>query len=249
MGGVNMNLTIIGCWGGYPKVNEASSGYLLEHNGFRLLIDCGSGVLSNLQNSVMPEAIDAVILSHYHSDHIADIGVLKHARLIQGLLGKKVPCLPIYGHTWDELEFLNLTYKDITKGVAYDPNTVLTIGPFQITFLATAHPVPCFAMRIETDEGILIYTADTSYRDELVDFSESANLLLCECNLYGGQNGSEAGHMTSLDAGKLAELANVEKLVLTHLPHFGNLEQLTEEASQYYSGIIYLAKQNMTFNF
>ena len=245
IGGVSMKLTVIGCWGGYPKVNEASSGYLLEHNGYHLLIDCGSGVLSKLQNSVMSEDLDAVILSHYHSDHIADIGVLQHARLIQGFLGKKVPCLPIYAHTWDEQEFSKLTYKDITKGVAYDPNQSLSVGPFHVTFLATAHPVPCFAMRIETDQGTLVYTADTSYRDELIPFSEHANLLLCECNLYGDQNGSGAGHMTGFDAGKLAEMAQVKKLVLTHLPHFGTLEQLIVEASSFYSGSIALAKTNL----
>jgi ribonuclease BN (tRNA processing enzyme) len=244
-----MKLTIIGCWGGYPKVNEASSGYLLEHNGFQLLIDCGSGVLSKLQNNVKPDEIDAVILSHYHSDHIADIGVLQHARLIQGFLGKKPSCLPIYAHTWDEQGFSKLSYKDITKGIAYDPNAAISVGPFHITFLATAHPVPCFAMRIETDEGVLVYTADTAYREELITFSEKAQVLLCECNLYGDQNGSGAGHMTSFDAGKLANLAQVEKLVLTHLPHFGMLEQLVEEASQYYPGSIHLAKTDMVIEF
>ena len=83
-----MKLTVIGHWGGYPKQNEASSGYLLSHNGFHLLIDCGSGVLSQLQNYMQPEDIDAVIISHYHPDHIADIGVLQHARLIKKFLGE-----------------------------------------------------------------------------------------------------------------------------------------------------------------
>lgn len=61
-----MKLTVIGFWGGYPKLNGASSGYLLEHNGFNLLLDCGSGILSKLQNVLQPEELDAVILSHYH---------------------------------------------------------------------------------------------------------------------------------------------------------------------------------------
>ena len=47
-----MKLTIIGFWGGYPKKNGASSGYLLEHDGFNLLIDCGSGVLAKMQNMI-----------------------------------------------------------------------------------------------------------------------------------------------------------------------------------------------------
>jgi ribonuclease BN (tRNA processing enzyme) len=82
IGGIYLKLTIIGPWGGYPKVNEASAGYILEHDGFNLLIDCGSGVLSKLQQYIKPTDLDACIISHYHPDHNADIGVLQHALLI-----------------------------------------------------------------------------------------------------------------------------------------------------------------------
>jgi len=236
-----MKLTVIGCWGGYPKVGEASSGYLLEHKGFNLLIDFGSGVLSQLQKIIQPEQINAVILSHYHPDHIADIGVLQHARLILGFLGKETECLPIYGHTEDEQEFSKLTYKNITKGNAYQPNEVLTIGPYTIKFLSTDHPVPCYAMRIEADGKSLVYTADTAYKEEFIQFSAEADLLLCECNFYRHQDGKNAGHMTSYDASNLANKANVKKLVLTHLPQFGSLEQLKAEAAEYYHGPLSLA--------
>lgn len=236
-----MEFTVIGSWGGYPKADGASSGYLLEHEGFHLLIDCGSGVLAKMQNFLQPEDLDAVIISHYHPDHIADIGVLQHARLIQGFLGKKTDTLPIYGHSLDQQEFAKLTYKDITKGVAYNPNTILSAGPFKVRFLKTNHPVPCFAMRIEAGGKTILYTADTSYKEELEVFSENADLLVCECNLYGHQNGKNAGHMTSLDAGTLAARANVKNLLLTHLPHYGELQQLKEEAAKKYGGPIAIA--------
>jgi ribonuclease BN (tRNA processing enzyme) len=240
-----MKLTIIGFWGGYPKMNEASSGYLLEHNGYRLLVDCGSGVLSKLQNFVYPEDLDAVILSHYHPDHIADIGVLQHARLIQGFLGKDFGTLPIYGHHFNQAEFKKLTYKNITVGVAYNLEQAQPIGPFEISFLRTNHPVECFAMRIEVEGKVVVYTADTSFKAELIDFSRNADILLCECNFYEGQNGKNAGHMTSIDAGTLAHQANVKKLILTHLPHYGELDKLVDEASTKYKGTILLASEGL----
>ena len=123
-----MKLTIIGPWGGYPKANEASSGYLLEHHGFHLLIDCGSGVLSKLQTIIEPENLHGLIISHYHADHIADIGVLQHARLIQSFLGKKVDNLPIYAHNLNQQEFSKLTYKEITKGISYYPEELISSG-------------------------------------------------------------------------------------------------------------------------
>ncbi len=246
MGVFRVNLTIIGPWGGYPKANEASAGYLLEHEGYHLLIDCGSGVLSKLQTFIQPEDLDGVILSHYHADHIADIGVLQHARLIQGFLGKKMSNLPIYAHDLHAQEFSMLTYKEVTKGISYQPGEVLQAGPFSITFQKTKHPVECYAMRFEAGGRSLVYTADTAYKEELVSFSQNTDLLLCECNFYGHQNGTNAGHMTSLDSGKLASEANVKKLILTHLPHYGRVEQLQEEAETIFNGPIILAKSGLT---
>ncbi len=238
-----MKLTIIGFWGGYPKQNGASTGYLLEHEGFHLLIDCGSGVLSKLQNVLQPEELDAVIISHYHPDHIADIGVLQHARLIQGFLGKEFPTLPVYGHSYDQHEFAKLTYKNITKGIAYDPNVPLTAGPFQVSFLKADHPVPCYALRMEAGGKVLVYTADSSFKEEFIEFSKGADVLLCECNFYGHQNGKSAGHMNSIDAGRLAQHANVKQLILTHLPHYGNLSDLLSEASGEFTGKMKLAEE------
>jgi len=243
-----MKLTVIGFWGGYPKQNGASSGYLLEHEGFHLLIDCGSGVLSKLQNIIQPEELDAVIISHYHPDHIADIGVLQHARLIQGFLSKEFPTLPLYGHEFDQHEFDKLTYKNITKGVAYDPNSTLSIGPFQVSFLKTNHSVPCYAMRIEADGKTIVYTADSSFKEEFIVFSQGADVLLCECNLYGHQNGKSAGHMNSVEAGQFAQKAAVKQLILTHLPQYGNLADLITEASSEFTGIIKLADEFLSIS-
>lgn len=240
-----MKLTIIGCWGGYPKANEASTGYLLEHDGFRLMIDFGSGVLAKLQNFIKPEELDALVLSHYHPDHVADIGVLQHARLIQGFLGSKSSQLPIYGHVKDMQEFSKLTYKNITKGIAYNPDKKLEAGPFTISFMAAIHPAPCYAMRIEVDGKALVFTGDTSFKEEFISFAKDADLLLSECNFYGSQDGRGAGHMNSYDNGKLARNANVKQLILTHLPHYGELEQLVAEASTEYKGPIILAKEGL----
>jgi ribonuclease BN (tRNA processing enzyme) len=192
--------------------------------------------------------MDAVLISHYHTDHIADIGVLQHARLIQGFLGKSFPALPIYGHSLDKSEFAKLTYKEITKGIAYSPNDVLTVGPFQVSFLITDHPVPCYAMRIDANGKSMIYTGDSSFKEEFIEFSKGADLLLCECNFYQNQNGKSAGHMNSVDAGRLAARAGVKQLILTHLPHYGDLSKLISEASTEYTGIIKLAEEFQTIS-
>lgn len=242
-----MKITVIGYWGGYPAKNEASSGYLLEYGDYRVLLDCGSGVLSELQNHLHPEELDAVVLSHYHPDHVADVGVLQHALLIQQMLSGKKKTVPIYGHNQDELEFGKLTYKEITKGIAYSPNQPIQIGPFTFQFMQTKHPIPCYAMRIEVEGHILVYTGDSAYMEEFVDFAKDANILLCESNFYSNMDGSEAGHMTAREAGIIANKANVQLLILTHLPHYGEHQQLIKEAREMFKREIALAKSCLEF--
>lgn len=237
-----MKVTVLGYWGGFPAVDEATSGYLFEHEGFRLLVDCGSGVLAKLQRYITIEELDAVIVSHYHHDHVADIGPLQYARLIKANLGATLPELPIYGHSFDRDGFTRLAHKGVTKAIAYDPEQTLQIGPFTITFMKTVHPAICYAMRVTAGGKTVVYTADSSYVPEFVPFSQQADLLICECNFYAGQNAAPAGHMTSEEAATIAREAKVGELWLTHLPHFGEHAQLISEASAVFAGTIQLAK-------
>ncbi|WP_377891376.1 MBL fold metallo-hydrolase [Alkalihalobacillus sp. R86527] len=242
-----MKVTVLGPWGGYPKAGEASAGYLVQKEGFNLLVDCGSGVLAQLQHYLPVEEIDAVIISHYHPDHIADIGVLYHGRLIQSKISKELPELPIYAHPHNKEEFNKLSHEPYTVAKPYKEDEELKVGPFTITFLKTAHPVTCFAMRISDGEKDMVFTADSSYLKEFEEFARGADLLLCECNLYSHMDGSKMGHMNSIDAGTIAKAANVGTLMLTHLPHFGVLEELEKDAKQYFDGKVVLAASGLTW--
>lgn len=241
-----MKLTVIGYWGGYPAADGATSAYLLEKDNFSLLIDAGSGSLSKLQKYITLSDLNAVILSHYHHDHVADIGVLQYARLVQYYTAGLSDILPIYGHKEDETGFKSLSHE-LTKGVVYNSAEALEVGPFAITFLKTIHPVPCFGMRITDGKHVIVYTADTSYQETWIEFAKNADLLITDCNFYADQDGHKAGHMTSKEGGMIAEKANVGKLILSHLPQYGDHKQLFQEASQEYKGSIQLAKEGLVW--
>lgn len=241
-----MKLTIIGRWGAYPAANEATSAYLLQKDDFTLLIDVGSGALSSVQNYVDVMDIDAVILSHYHHDHVADIGVLQYAWLVQSILREQDEILPIYGHAEDKEGFSNLTSEN-TEGIAYDPKETLEVGPFNITFLKTVHPVPCYGMRITDGESSIVYTADTSYQKEWTDFCKDVDLLIADCNFYANQDGASAGHLTSKEVGTIASEANVKELILSHLPHYGDHQQLLKEASEQFHNRIQIAEKGLVW--
>ena len=239
-----MKLTVIGFRGGYPGPDEAASTYLLEKDNFKMVIDFGSGGLLKIQKYIHVTDIDAVVLSHYHADHVSDIGVLQHALIVEAQLGRLKNKVSIYGHDKNLEEFNKLT-DDYTLGIAYDPTKKLVIGPFEISFLKTVHPVPCFGMRITDGDKTIIYTADTSYQKEWIDFSKNAQLLIADTNLYEEQKDLDIGHMTSTEAASIARDANIETLIMSHLPQYGNNSDLITEAEKKYQGKVLLAKEGL----
>ena len=90
-----MIITTIGWWGAYPGAGDATAGFLLGSEGTSILLDCGSGVLARLQHHIDLQNLDAVILSHYHWDHVADLGCLQYATRIQMDLGRRTSALEI----------------------------------------------------------------------------------------------------------------------------------------------------------
>ena len=67
-----MRLTVLGGCGAWPAAGQACSGYLVEHEGFRLLIDPGYAILPRLLQFVQADDVDAVLVSHGHPDHWPD---------------------------------------------------------------------------------------------------------------------------------------------------------------------------------
>ncbi|MCR1944703.1 MBL fold metallo-hydrolase [Enterococcus gallinarum] len=232
-----MKLTVLGCLGAYPYKGEGTTGYLLESEGYHLLLDAGSTTLIQLEKILDPLALDAVILSHYHHDHIADLGVLQYYwQLFPKQAERNV--LPIYGHGEDSIHFNELTMAGVTEGYDYLQTKQLELGPFSVTFMKTIHPVTCYAMRfVENSTGkIFVFTGDSGYLESFVDFAKDADLFLADTYLFAGNERHKA-HFTSQESGEIAAAAKVKKLVLTHLPQHGDLEQLKEEAAAAANGI------------
>lgn len=183
-----MEIRILGYYGGYPADGIGTSGYLVTSNGFNLLMDAGSGTLLELEKHLDPLQLDAVLLTHYHHDHTADVGPLQYLwQLRPG--DKKEPVLPIYGHTKDPLNFAALTFGTFTKGVGYAGASQLAVGPFDLTFCETEHPVPAFAVRIvERATGkVVVNTSDTRYFAGLAPFAQDADLLMADTNFLNSK--------------------------------------------------------------
>lgn len=240
-----MKLTVIGFWGAYPSMNEATSAYLVETEDTKVLLDCGSGSVARLQQHIDLKQLDACILTHYHHDHIADIGVLQYSRVVDMNLKRTNKPLQIYGHIEDEKSFQALGKKPYTEVYTYNANQELKVGSLAMTFHKTTHPAPCYAVKVVSEKGSnFVYTGDTSYDETIVPFIRGTDLLITECSFYKGEEASAYGHMNSEEAATLAKKARVKQLLLSHLPHFGKHNQLLDQAKEIFEGKVELASSN-----
>lgn len=227
-----MKVTVLGYYGGYPSKNVGTTGYLVQSDNYNLLLDAGSGTLLELQKHLDPLDLDAVLLTHYHHDHTADVGVLQY--LWQLSVKKKVEILPIYGHMEDPLNFGSLTWPNASQGIAYSESGQLDLGPLLISFKKTIHPVPAFATRIEEKETgrIFTFTSDTRYFDDLIDFAAKSDLLITDTNFLSDHEGTK-WHLTTAETAKLFDQSNSKQLMISHLSPQLSPDELLKETMQF----------------
>jgi len=248
-----MRLTIIGCSGSFPGPESPASSYLLEAEGFRLLLDLGNGALGVLQRHASLYGIDAVALSHLHADHCLDMCSYWVARRYAP--GGPQPAIPV--HAPDQAaERLTLAYglePDPGPGLA-DAFTFHTltpgtrqIGPFQVTTERMNHPVETYGFRIEHGGRVLAYSADTGPCPALGTLARRADLMLCEASFGAGESDRADLHLTARQAGQAAEQAGVRHLVLTHLVAWNDKQRSYDEARAAFTGTLTLAASGQTF--
>ena len=243
-----MKCTIVGMWGGFPKRNAPTSGYLIEKDGFAIVLDAGSGVAAHLQNYIELNEVDHLFLSHYHYDHSVDLGAFMFGRMIGTYIDQAEGALNIYG---PEDAGIRKQVEDTQFNTfhPYDKNSSFNVGPFTVTFHKNTHPVETYAMKINDDTGkTLVYTADTSYKDSLAEFAEGADVLITECSHYEGEDAERLGHMNAEEAAMLAEKSGAKKTILSHLPHYGNTEELLQTAKSAGIEDVALAETGMVIN-
>ena len=236
-----MNITIIGCDGAYPRVNGATSAYLVQDNETKVLLDCGSGSISRLQNHIELKELDGIVISHYHADHYADLECMQFATMLDTFEKKRENPLVIYGPGEEQM----LTYKNFCQGNTFKDKESFTIGSLTFETKLNKHGIEAYSIKVTNEDGeCLVYTGDTGYYDELPVFCEEASLLIAESSCYEYERGKLSGHMTGGEAGIVAEKSGVNTLILTHLPHYGDVEKMVDEAKQFFNGEVILARYN-----
>ncbi len=253
-----MRLIVLGGSAACPNPGDASSSYLIEHDGYSLVLDCGPGSVPVLRRFTTLRNVGAVLISHLHSDHTIDLLPFRYGlKYVPGGSGPRVPLwMPPGG-----VGFLAKLEEVFASGpeqggpffdgefavVEYDPNGAVDVGPFHVSFTPTTHFIPCWAMRIECAGRSIVYLADTNYQEGLVPFAADADLLVCEATTppQPPDAPKSEGHLTGSEAGKLAELAAAKHLLLTHIWQENGLAETASHARETFSGAITVAQSGV----
>lgn len=248
-----MKLTIVGCSGTFPGPKSACSSYLVEQDGFRLLVDAGNGSTGALQQHIDLLDLDAVLISHMHGDHYLDLITYTYARRYhpEGFPGH----LPVYGPSDLEAHIAGAFGRpvhDLLETV-YEFHSVagagrVAIGPFEIDLALVNHPVETYAMRLTAGGRSLTYSADTGVCDDLVKLAKSSDLFLCEASYLEGEDNPPDIHLTGREAAEHALRAEIDRMVLTHLVPWGDRDRTLAEATEVFAGELLVADAGAVFD-
>lgn len=244
------NITLLGVKGG-PAIRQGGAmptASLLQFGGQTVLIDCAIGAArSTVEAGVSLLDIDAIFITHLHSDHVLELGPLLYTAWTTGLQHEVKVFGPegIEGYWEGFLASMAFDYairmddegrppiRDLITIETYGPGDVTVLGELAVSALRVDHPpiTDCFALRFTTNAKSVVFSADTCYFPPLAEFAKGANVLVHEAMLMAGVDslvrrtpGAErlrehlvASHTPAVDVGKIATAANVGQLVLNHL--------------------------------
>jgi ribonuclease BN (tRNA processing enzyme) len=220
-----MQLRIVGCGDALGSGGRFNTCFHVTGASVNFLIDCGASSLPALKRlGVAREAIDLILITHFHGDHFGGLPFL----LLDAQFTRRSRPLVIAGPVGIETRLANLMealfeHSSKTKQrfdlsvIALEPEQSRTFGEVKVTPYPVVHGEsggPFLAYRIEAEGRVIAYSADTEWTDMLIPAARGADLFIAEAYYY---DKIVKNHLSlkTLEA-HLPEI-NAKRLVLTHM--------------------------------
>jgi ribonuclease BN (tRNA processing enzyme) len=268
----NVKVQILGS-GGPELDHRASASYLIwVDNKAKLLIDFGGGAFVRMGEAKAElEALDLILFTHFHIDHVVDFAALVKASYFSNIR-KTVKVLgpdsnryfpdtntflkgqfdnaDVYGYMSDAL---NTDSNCISfKPYVFNSDTDEKIKQFKhkditIDLIGVKHGnVPALAYRVTIDHKSIVFSGDTAATtDNLIKLAKDADLLIAHHALPEHARGvAKSLHMIPSRIGEIAHKAAVKKLILGHRMHrtIGEEKLSIAKVRNNYNGEILLAE-------
>lgn len=274
-----MELTLLGT--GCPQCDPERLGpaNLVRHGGHAFLVDCGSGASQRLVAAGSAgRALDAVFLTHLHSDHIVDLFQLVISSWHQGRDRPQ----RIFGPPGTQRfidGMLALWRTELEQRIAHEvrpsaaalavevteiaAGEILHVGDLTVAAVAVNHlPVRhAFGFVFAAAGRRLVFSGDTAFCPALVEAARGADVLVHECFIHGamtpvpgvrtaeGLRNVASYHTLSSEVGKIAAAADVGCLVLNHfVPTRFDKAALVAEVRRDYDGSLVVGEDLLSFD-
>ena len=228
-----------------PPAAQACSGFLVEWDGFRMVLDLGYGTAPHLLSHAPDGDVDAVVITPEHPDHCVDLHALFRVRLSGQHPSARIPlyCPPGVLTRLAGLEpdvDLADVFEHWPLPAAHD------VGPFRLEALPLPHFVPTVGVRLETTNMVIAYATDSGPHASLAELGRDAYLYVLEATDRPGETEHrERNLLTAEEAGEWAERAAARRLVLTHLWSGTDSVGSISRARRTFTGPVHIARQGL----
>lgn len=238
-----MKVTVLGSCAAWPEPGRACAGFLVEHAGFRLVLDLGFGTLPRLLALCPNGAVDAVVITHRHTDHCVDLNGLLRVRHYGERTMDRIPlyCPPGVAELVDSLE------PEPRLAELFDvhelPGTHKA-GPFELTSVELPHYVTNTGIRLHAAHKTVAYTGDTGPSERLAELGRKADLYIMDATLQDQPDGPR-NVLSAEEAGYWAAQAQARRLLLTHFWPGNDRGVSLRQAAAHFTGELLAADEGL----
>jgi ribonuclease BN (tRNA processing enzyme) len=230
------SLTVLGSCGAWPEAGRACAGFLLEYDGFRVVLDLGYAALPRLLEHCPRGEVDAVVVTHQHPDHCVDVSALARVRYYEAPDAPPIPlhCTP---GTLDVLRALEPDPDPAEVFAVRDLASTTRIGPFDVLTVELPHYKTNLGVRLTAPRVTLAYTGDSGPSPDLRRLADGADLFIADATYQGAAAGNYL--MTATEAARGARGAR--RLMLTHFWPGSDRSVSVREAQAEFDGVFFAA--------
>lgn len=250
---MSFELVVCGSAGTHPGAGRACSGYLVRSADTRVMLDCGNGSTSLLQRETAIDALDAVVISHRHHDHWADLIGIYYALRFHADGPRSIDVYAPPGTHPFIAQILSddaaAVFDDVCEFHDVGDGDAVTVGDLDLRFTHSEHVVPTVSVRVEHGGAALAYSSDSAGGPQLIEAARDADLFLCEASWLGRPDDWPEGvHLTARGAGQHGRAAEVGRLLVTHLWPSNDRDVARRDASEAFGdGPVELAEDGQTW--
>ncbi len=221
-----VTVTVLGSGDAFASGGRCQSAYLIEAVGKRVMLEAGPDLVGSLKRqSIAPDSLDILIVSHLHGDHFAGIPFLfleymyesprKRPITIAGPPKLEERAIRLMHAMYNGFDLAKVSRK--VKWLVLEPGRKRKMGPLQVTAIRSPHTKPdvSLSLKLAVDGRSIVFSGDSGWNDDLVKLAEGADLFLCECTYY--ESSQFKFHLNYPQLAANRGKFSVKRMVLTHL--------------------------------